>query len=256
MGTTKYLTTPRLLALGDLDARLQHWASTSPALAGAEHIDDLVRRAQGSDPDPGRSSDAVYTALGRLHLQGDQAATSAIIAGMWPTLADCLRRRINTEDDLAHDLIAALIDAIPRTIGRRHMASQLRWAVRAELRRRTTRRPVIERRTQPSEEATEAATLDDLGATAVGCSQPAEHHGIWQLLLDARHHDVLSAGEAELLIDFYGLGLEDPSAKPPTASDLALRYDASPAALRQRASRAIGKIRRAVSTGTLSLHAL
>lgn len=253
MALTHFLTAPRLLEVGDLQTRLDDWGRTHPALADADGLEHLVHRAQGSIDADYWTSDEVYTALIRTHLTGDPVATSVIIAAMWPALTDSLRRYPSAEDDLAQALITALIEALPRVVTRPFIASNLRWAVRAELRRCTTRRSSIDRRTEPT--AQPIADDQASGRQLIAQNAPDDQHGIWQLLLDARHCGTISASEAELLVHLYGLDLDDPDRKAPTAAQLATEYGISPAALRKRASRAAARIRSGVHSGELALEA-
>lgn len=238
---------------------LAKWARHHQALQ-ASSIEEVIHRAQGhprADDTCPASSDEVYNALIAEHLAGDRTATSTLIAAMWPALIACLRRYPSHDDDLAQSLILALIEALPQTHGTTFIASQLRWAIRAQLRRCTTRRPRVEQLTRP-------IPFDRL--TTIQHTSPrsdhgdhgdhGDHHGVWKLLLDARAAGVITAHEADLLVHLYGLDGTDPEVPAPTSTEAAATYGISPAALRQRASRAAAKVRAAVNEGTIALHTL
>src|SRR5699024_2880677 len=83
-----------------------------------------------------------------------------------------------------------------------------------------------------------------------------DHHGVWELLLDARAAEVITANDADVLVHLYGLDRTDPDGPTPTSAEVAATYGISPAALRQRACRAATKMRSAVNKGTIALRPL
>lgn len=242
-----------LLALERDESHLVRWATRHPCLQGVESTGELVRRThqslRGSSPvDLGiEDSERILRAVVAEHLAGDPHATMTCLLLLYPLLASCVH---HLEDDLASDLVAATLAALPRVPEAPRAFMLIKRAVHTELRTRTTRRPLLERTTSPyglTDIITDAETAP-LGAERQREDDRARGE-VWELLLDARSAGIITADEAQLLIEVHGL---DPQHTQHGYAAVSARRHLSESAVRQRCSRAMRRMRQGIQRGDLA----
>lgn len=244
-----------LLMLERDEHHLPRWAARHSCLAGVSSTGELINlthrslRNAAAPAGPGGIdlADQIFRVVVGEHLEGDPQATMTCLLMIYPLLASCVR---HLEDDLAGDLVAAALAALPRVPGSSHAFALMKRAVHTELRTRTTRRPVLERSTAPYGLIDTIAVVDaaPLGAERQREDQQAREE-VWQLLRDARSAGLITTNDAALMIEVHGL---DPRYSEYGYHAVAARRGMSEAALRQRSSRAMRRIRAGVQDGTLA----
>lgn len=229
--------------------RIAHWARRHPVLAGHETTAALVASAHqalraGGNPESTRRADDILRALIYEHLAGDEEATFACLLVLYPMLAAHVG---HAEDDLASELVTAVIQAFPTALNSPAAFLHLKHAALEARRCATSRRRMTDRCTAPAGSANEVCDY----AAPLGMDRQDRlertRHALWDLLLDAHRAGTISLDDAHLLIEVYGL---DPELPEGTAA-AAERRRVTHAALRQRISRTTRRLRAGLESGTL-----
>lgn len=230
--------------------RVAQWSSRHEILTGHDTTADLVATAHqalgaGSTPESVRRADAILRALIQEHLDGDTEATLACLLVLYPMLASQVGR---AEEDLATELVAAVIKALPSALTSAGGAFIHLRHVTLEARRcATSRRRAADRSTTPAGSASQVCDY----ALPMGAERRVaiEHTrtAMWDLLLDARRAGTISLDDARLLLEVYGL---DPELTEGIAA-AAERRGVTNAALRQRLSRTTRRLRAGLDSGML-----
>jgi hypothetical protein len=237
-------------------ADVQAWALTDPALAGftsggaiLDAIDDASSARQ----------DQLLLALLRLSQAGERFATRTLLQAMMPKLSQ-LAHYADTDGDIKGSDRSSITTAVFLTVVHTYPVQRRLRSVAGNLALDTLHRITADRHTHMTTptrvlnwdpwQLEYAAAAEDIGSlnhaplTTDTAADTDPSDEVRQLLTWAFEHEVITTDEAALLRRSF---LTDPTDTTPrghsaTAEELGL----SPAAVRQRCSRAIRRIRTAV----------
>jgi len=237
-------------------ADVQAWALTDPALAGftsggaiLDAIDDASSARQ----------DQLLLALLRLSQAGERFATRTLLQAMMPKLSQ-LAHYADTDGDIKGSDRSSITTAVFLTVVHTYPVQRRLRSVAGNLALDTLHRITADRHTHMTTptrvlnwdpwQLEYAAAAEDIGSlnhaplTTDTAADTDPSDEVRQLLTWAFEHEVITTDEAALLRRSF---LTDPTDTTPrghsaTAGELGL----SPAAVRQRCSRAIRRIRTAV----------
>lgn len=227
-------------------ATVRSWAQASPALEGYTHAVDVLIDIDNGD---GATKDAKLAALVDLAQGGDRLAGRTVLQAMLPKLtrlALCVDLSNDRTDDRAQVVVVAFLDVLDHyPLDRRpaRVAGNLALDTLHALTKDRRTKPVAGERPVADIEAL-AAALEHDSVHVAGHRDAAVHSAdeLSDVLAWAVNTGVVSAADADLLTAVYSPASGHSGGHGPAAADRGL----SPAAVRQRCSRATRTIRRAV----------